>query len=54
MAVADTSKSPVHFMERRIAAAGAGASSTRPPITGVAVSDAGIHAALVLLGYITA
>jgi len=52
MAAADTSRSPVHFMERRIAAA-TGPSSVRPPITGVAVSDAGIHAALVLLGYIT-
>jgi hypothetical protein len=52
MAAADTSRSPVHYMER-LAKAGT-RTSAQPPVTGVAVSDAGIHAALVTLGYITA
>jgi hypothetical protein len=52
MAAAETNKSPVHYLER-IARSGT-RSTVQPPVTGVAVSDAGIHAALVTLGYITA
>lgn len=53
MAAADTSKSPVHFLER-LAKASATRTTAEPPVTGVLVTDASIHAALVKLGYITA
>ena len=56
MAVADTSKSPIHILERQLAASVTGGplTSAQPPITGVAVSAAAIHAALIDLGLITA
>jgi hypothetical protein len=56
MAAADTSRSPVHILEREIAASitGGPLTSAQPPITGVAVTAAAIHAALIDLGLITA
>jgi hypothetical protein len=56
MAAADTSKSPVHILERTVAASfiGGPLTSAQPPITGVAVNAAAIHAALIDLGLITA
>jgi len=56
MAAADTSKSPIHILERQLAASVVGGplTSAQPPITGVAVTAAAMHAALIDLGLITA
>jgi len=56
MAAADTSKSPIHILERQLAASVTGGplTSAQPPITGVVVTAAAIHAALIDLGLITA